>query len=417
MTAPKVETPEWPFPRNHGHGHVFPRPDGVKARCGGPAMCSVCAADAARKVAISAITSSPAALTQPPTPQAPAVAVQRPQFITFTGADEHTDIDRMVSLSKKYPIEWGVLFSPKRQGQGRYPPTEFVQRLIDRGRFHLSAHLCGGHARSALAGIDPLGLASFERVQINTTEQSIDIDAVRKWGEGLGVRVILQCRGEFPKTAAVAWLFDTSGGRGLMPASWPKPHPTQISGYAGGIGPDNVLDVLSRIEATDFWIDMESKVRDANDRFDLDAVERVCELVYATPQPPAQPQAHADVREALLLAREYVEGASEASYDGTNGTGIRAEAKRRLTIIDAALSAPPPAQAAEAPEGWKLVPMEPTEEMIRAAMDCQDADPGDSDETYFYHSFKAAIAASPSPAASAEGKKSGAPSVRSRDEG
>lgn len=30
-----------------GHGHVHPRADGVKARCGGPALCSRCAADAA----------------------------------------------------------------------------------------------------------------------------------------------------------------------------------------------------------------------------------------------------------------------------------------------------------------------------------------------------------------------------------
>jgi hypothetical protein len=28
-----------------GHGHVVPRADGVKARCGGPALCSECAAD------------------------------------------------------------------------------------------------------------------------------------------------------------------------------------------------------------------------------------------------------------------------------------------------------------------------------------------------------------------------------------
>lgn len=27
------------------HGHVIPRPDGAKARCGGPALCSVCAAE------------------------------------------------------------------------------------------------------------------------------------------------------------------------------------------------------------------------------------------------------------------------------------------------------------------------------------------------------------------------------------
>jgi len=35
--------------QNVGHGHVFPRPDGVKARCGGPVICAECARDAARK--------------------------------------------------------------------------------------------------------------------------------------------------------------------------------------------------------------------------------------------------------------------------------------------------------------------------------------------------------------------------------
>lgn len=34
---------------NTGHGWVYPRLDGMKARCGGPALCSTCAADAARK--------------------------------------------------------------------------------------------------------------------------------------------------------------------------------------------------------------------------------------------------------------------------------------------------------------------------------------------------------------------------------
>ena len=32
---------------NTGHGHVWERPDGLKARCGGPGMCRVCAADQA----------------------------------------------------------------------------------------------------------------------------------------------------------------------------------------------------------------------------------------------------------------------------------------------------------------------------------------------------------------------------------
>lgn len=31
-----------------GHGHVKPRPDGMKARCGGPALCPDCALEAQR---------------------------------------------------------------------------------------------------------------------------------------------------------------------------------------------------------------------------------------------------------------------------------------------------------------------------------------------------------------------------------
>jgi len=34
---------------NSGHGHVFPRPDGVKARCGGPGLCKECSRDQASK--------------------------------------------------------------------------------------------------------------------------------------------------------------------------------------------------------------------------------------------------------------------------------------------------------------------------------------------------------------------------------
>ncbi|MFO7133716.1 UNVERIFIED_CONTAM: hypothetical protein P3E15_28000 [Pseudomonas aeruginosa] len=45
---------------NVGHGHVLPRADGVKMRCGGPGLCSECTADASR---------ARAALAQPSTAQ------------------------------------------------------------------------------------------------------------------------------------------------------------------------------------------------------------------------------------------------------------------------------------------------------------------------------------------------------------
>lgn len=35
---------------NTGHGHVYKRPDGAKARCGGPGICPECSRDQAQKL-------------------------------------------------------------------------------------------------------------------------------------------------------------------------------------------------------------------------------------------------------------------------------------------------------------------------------------------------------------------------------
>lgn len=50
LAAPKPEGTEVSndkVPANSGHGHVFKRPDGMKARCGGPGFCDECSRDAA----------------------------------------------------------------------------------------------------------------------------------------------------------------------------------------------------------------------------------------------------------------------------------------------------------------------------------------------------------------------------------
>lgn len=46
---------------NSGHGHVWPRPDGFKARCGGPTLCPQCRADQTKVliIQISAMRSAP----------------------------------------------------------------------------------------------------------------------------------------------------------------------------------------------------------------------------------------------------------------------------------------------------------------------------------------------------------------------
>ncbi|HGJ7701080.1 TPA: hypothetical protein ACJXXX_004520 [Pseudomonas aeruginosa] len=52
MDTRVVEVAAQPSPAqagaNVGHGHVFPRADGVKMRCGGPGLCPECSADASR---------------------------------------------------------------------------------------------------------------------------------------------------------------------------------------------------------------------------------------------------------------------------------------------------------------------------------------------------------------------------------
>jgi phosphoribosylanthranilate isomerase len=58
------------------------------------------------------------------------------------------------------------------------------------------------------------------------------------------------------------------------------PYPGRPVGYAGGIGPDNVVDIIKRINAAGpYWIDMESKIRTDN-WLDLKLCRAVCEAVY-----------------------------------------------------------------------------------------------------------------------------------------
>lgn len=218
--------------------------------------------------------------------------IYKPAFITFTGVDEHTSLLGMETLARKYPVEWGVLFSPTRIG-GRYPPIEWVAKTFGSvcGPLALSAHLCGGHSRDLIKTgelsnslLSALISAFFQRVQINTTDPDVNPARLLTWARGLKAAPILQCRGPFPFESSAAWLFDASGGRGEEPEDWPHaPRETaRMIGYAGGLNPDNVRAHVERISlvASNYWIDMESGVRDDNDRFDLDKCRRVCEAVY-----------------------------------------------------------------------------------------------------------------------------------------
>lgn len=213
--------------------------------------------------------------------------------VTITGADDGVRLEEFQAMAECHAeiAEWGILLSAKRMGTPRYPSAKWLcglrgLQLNEDVRF--SAHLCGQIAREPEIASMMTALGRFDRAQVN----SYDSGWPDKW-RGFVPRLILQARGEemlqiVANDAAQIGadvLFDPSGGKGVMPFRWPRAPAGVRTGFAGGITPDNVEDVISEIIRTgsfnnaDFWIDMESGVRDAQDRFDWDKVARVLDTV------------------------------------------------------------------------------------------------------------------------------------------
>src|ERR1035437_7431704 len=74
------------------------------------------------------------------------LCMMKPKFVTFTGVDDKTDLDKLEDLSAWYPIEWGVLVGG-RLGSNRYPTN--IERLTNR-TIRFSLHMCGEYAQAAL---------------------------------------------------------------------------------------------------------------------------------------------------------------------------------------------------------------------------------------------------------------------------
>ena len=233
--------------------------------------------------------------------------------VTITGADAYTDPEDLMALSQEYGfVEWGILFSSRREGTTRYPPRPWLlelDKVVERSQRKplLSAHLCGRYMRDFvrdgnivwwreygflarwfnrvqlnMGGYTPadawenldLFLASFEPKQ----DIIIQVHDNDQWAKPL-----CQERGTFP-------LFDASGGQGIMPATWEAPWPASptrlasispriYTGYAGGIAPDTIHEALTKLDqivpvTARIWIDMEQGVR-TGDYLNLDKVRTV----------------------------------------------------------------------------------------------------------------------------------------------
>lgn len=246
--------------------------------------------------------------------------------VTITGADDSIKPDNLIELSQQYPfVEWGLLFSSRRQGSPRYPSAEWCSKLINRlhqaeTQPQFSMHLCGSHVRrmlnekydgwKAFPGLYRI----FDRVQLNFHARAASFDMkaltsnLKAWTprpqfifqhDNVNDELLsdvyaseYDCEG-----LDLVPLFDCSHGAGVVPRQWPKPvyigvtpgeHGEGVEyhtyhGYAGGLGPDTLEQELPRIaEAAGdarVWVDMETRVRSHSDwQFDLAKVRRCLEI-------------------------------------------------------------------------------------------------------------------------------------------
>lgn len=225
------------------------------------------------------------------------MSARKPSFVTLTGADDTTDPYALASLSERFPfVEWAILSSAQRAGSGRYPTDAWVQRLVAAcPNINRSLHLCGADVDAFIAREAHImrKLAWFDRVQLNFNHKRMpkDLDAIARIGSDIPQRIIIQynsanteaCHALVQSMDRVEVLFDASGGRGVSPDSWPMALDGVFCGYAGGLGPDNIVVELESIRQAArqkaFWVDMEGKLRNEEDQFSLAACEAVLSAI------------------------------------------------------------------------------------------------------------------------------------------
>jgi hypothetical protein len=219
---------------------------------------------------------------------------------TLTGVDSSTSLDEVAGLSLEFPfVEWGFLLYLGRD-EGRYSaPSEIAARLERlAGNARVALHVCGREAllqfcagEGVTADLANQVEKMSGRIQLNLRLDLLPPIAIAPALDRSLVPVIIQHNrantplwDQLPGTQQT--LFDASGGRGVLPESWPTPISTQPFGYAGGLSPENIATELPRMAAAAGgsaawrWIDMEGKLR-VEDRFDLARCRQVLEAVKA----------------------------------------------------------------------------------------------------------------------------------------
>ena len=236
--------------------------------------------------------------------------------VTMTGADDSIAPEALHPISQKYPfVEWGILRSRSQNGSNRFPSQKWIKALNQSqspaSRLHLCAHLCGKYVREVLEDGNFEWLTEkneftniYERIQVNfhAERHKVHHEFSEIISGNSDYEFIFQMDGTphnerifydvLQAEANVVPLFDISGGIGAVPSVWPEPLPAVYCGYAGGLGPETIVEQLKKIEHVvgdrEIWIDMETRIRSNHDsQFDLEKVVECLEL--AKPWTKEQP--------------------------------------------------------------------------------------------------------------------------------
>lgn len=230
--------------------------------------------------------------------------------VTVTGADDSVEnIEELREIQKEFPfVEWAILVSASSAGTNRFPSEEWIGKLVagheqikEDLRFKLAGHICGRWIKEICNGDWTVftshgQIGYFDRLQLNfhgekRTVAENWLSKFKLWNasrqeHGLSeVELIFQLdnanndllQQALDEGINASGLIDGSHGAGILPDQWPAPFEGAYTGYAGGLGPDNLEDELHKISEVcgenPIWIDAETKLRSDNDRiFDLQKV-------------------------------------------------------------------------------------------------------------------------------------------------
>jgi hypothetical protein len=230
--------------------------------------------------------------------------------ISFAGIDKNTKIEDLIQLQNDFPlVEFGILNSSNWSDNGNRYPNPLIFKELKGKDLNLSLHLCGGLARNTLKhGYTELkdlyknDLSIFKRIQLNVIGSKIPKSNIWMYDTPENIEEIIIQQSGFLNIDIYekyleeknenniknhSCLIDLSGGKGIYTKDF-----TVMDlgignkiGFAGGINPDNCIEVLKNIQDNlspeiDFWIDMESGIRNDKDWFSVEKCRSVCEQVY-----------------------------------------------------------------------------------------------------------------------------------------